>query len=62
MQSRGRGDIVMVLIEGHEVQVTKDQQRAALASVSLRERTYQSQWCQEADFGQMCAIECHMLE
>ena len=35
MQSRRKGDIVMVLIEGHEVQVTKDQQRATLASACL---------------------------
>ena len=40
MQSRGRVDIVMVLIEGHEMQVTeieidKDQQRATLASACL---------------------------
>jgi len=35
MQSRGRVDIVMVLIEGHEVQVTKDQQQATLASACL---------------------------
>lgn len=40
MQSRGRVDIVMVLVEGHEMQVTeieidKDQQRATLASARL---------------------------